>query len=792
MNEDFERLNIILAARDREFARAMDRNTRRIERFEKRTHAKMSKVSKNFDVAAMGAKRLLAPLAALASVNALRGIIADLDAVGKTADKLGLTTDALQELRVAAESSGLSTSTLDMAMQRFGRRVAEARQGTGEAKAALEEMGIALTYSDGTARSLEDVLSQVADRLSGVAEQTDRNRLAMKLFDSEGVAMVNMLRGGSQGLQQLRTDAREAGVVIEESLIRGAEDTQNRLDLLSRSIRADLSSSLVRLAPLLETVSALLAGFIAGGAAAVEAIASIFPPSVESRMRTFERAIDNVTLAMADEIRQSQILRSEMGRGGLMSVAAAQNKLEEARAHREATRAKIEEARAQVQSSEAYQAALARVAAARTEVDVLRPTSGRIEDVPLQMREAYEAAEESLRSALAAQGQLVSQFDAGMVQANSEIQALDAAIASLEGALANAEDGVVDLGDGLQKPVELSERFKKLVESISLNGLSAEAAFLALSLGDSADEAERLNKALNVAAGLQPPEPEPRLSFGSGAGDDGSYNTTARLGFGNLDSRSYRSFSTGRSRKSSSGGGGGQRRENALMEEGRRVTEGLRTETERLADEKARLKQLLDAGAISVETYKRGIAEVEPKLERLTDLSGDLKTALLDASLGSADAFDSLASAIRRAAHEYLLFGSGPMQNLFGGNFSGLFGWLPGFSTGGFTGPGGKHQAAGIVHKGEFVFDSAAVRRFGVPALEAMQAGHVPVMAAKGSEGGRRVVDVKLHGFPEGVTLDQVVDISSDISFRMTAGATQHQASQLPSALAEARHRGTR
>lgn len=46
------------------------------------------------------------------------------------------------------------------------------------------------------------------------------------------------------------------------------------------------------------------------------------------------------------------------------------------------------------------------------------------------------------------------------------------------------------------------------------------------------------------------------------------------------------------------------------------------------------------------------------------------------------------------------------------------------FDEGGYTGSGGKYQAAGIVHKGEYVFDQMAVRRIGVPALRALQKGY--------------------------------------------------------------------
>jgi len=45
---------------------------------------------------------------------------------------------------------------------------------------------------------------------------------------------------------------------------------------------------------------------------------------------------------------------------------------------------------------------------------------------------------------------------------------------------------------------------------------------------------------------------------------------------------------------------------------------------------------------------------------------------------------------------------------------------LAAFDTGGYTGAGGVHEPAGIVHKGEYVFSQAAVNRIGVPVLDAM------------------------------------------------------------------------
>lgn len=57
-----------------------------------------------------------------------------------------------------------------------------------------------------------------------------------------------------------------------------------------------------------------------------------------------------------------------------------------------------------------------------------------------------------------------------------------------------------------------------------------------------------------------------------------------------------------------------------------------------------------------------------------------------------------------------------------------------GFATGGYTGPGGKYDPAGIVHKGEYVFDKASTNRIGVSQLEALRNGK-PLDATLGRSG---------------------------------------------------------
>ena len=104
-----------------------------------------------------------------------------------------------------------------MALQRFTRRAAEAAQGTGEAKDALAQMGIALRDQSGNLRRSEDLLADVADAFARIEDPAERVRLAFKLFDSEGVALVNLLSDGSGALEEMRERARDLGIVLDDA-----------------------------------------------------------------------------------------------------------------------------------------------------------------------------------------------------------------------------------------------------------------------------------------------------------------------------------------------------------------------------------------------------------------------------------------------------------------------------------------------------------------------------------------------------------------------------------------------
>ncbi|MFO5758783.1 phage tail length tape measure family protein, partial [Klebsiella pneumoniae] len=117
-----------------------------------------------------------------------------------------------------------------------------------------------------------------------------------------------------------------------------------------------------------------------------------------------------------------------------------------------------------------------------------------------------------------------------------------------------------------------------------------------------------------------------------------------------------------------------------------------------------------------------------------------------------------------------------------------------GFASGGYTGPGGKYQPAGIVHKGEYVFDQASTNRIGVSQLEALRNGQ-PLDATLGRTGfGTGVQNVNsdnsskttIHApieqhfhTPTGVTPDQMALSMAQTQKRATTEALDQVAAQL-------------
>ena len=146
-----------------------------------------------------------------------------------------------------------------MALQRFTRRTAEAAKGTGEAKGAIRELGI--NAQELNRMPLDKRMLVLADAFSGVKSESDRLRLAFKLFDSEGAALVNTLSLGREGLAELLGEAKALGAVMSSDAARGVEKTADEITKLKAIAQGMRDQFVAALAPAIGYVVAHFTAF---------------------------------------------------------------------------------------------------------------------------------------------------------------------------------------------------------------------------------------------------------------------------------------------------------------------------------------------------------------------------------------------------------------------------------------------------------------------------------------------------------------------------------------------------
>lgn len=184
-----------------------------------------------------------------------------IDQTAKTADKLGIATDKLEGLRLQAELTGVAQNTLDMALQRMVRRLAEAEQGTGQAVGALDALG--LSAQELGRLSPDQQFGAIADAMERVEKQGDRVRLAFKLFDAEGVGLVNTLRGGSAATAEAMEFTERWGLALSRVDAAKVEQAGDAMGLLSKITGGFWKQLTVQVSPALTGISTELLGLAA-------------------------------------------------------------------------------------------------------------------------------------------------------------------------------------------------------------------------------------------------------------------------------------------------------------------------------------------------------------------------------------------------------------------------------------------------------------------------------------------------------------------------------------------------
>lgn len=211
---------------------------------------------------------LLGPLTALTAGGGFALLIKQnidiADSTGKAARRIGETAEALSEMRYAAKLADIGAEELDQQLGRMVVNVSRAAAGGGEATKALQLLGI--SAAELAQKTPSEQLRVLADRLLGVENDSDRARIAVEIFGKSGLKMLNLLEGGSAGLDAAAAEARSFGAVITTEATVAAEqfnDNLTRLQTAGGRVGISLANSV--LPTLVDMTNQFLAAYQAGG-----------------------------------------------------------------------------------------------------------------------------------------------------------------------------------------------------------------------------------------------------------------------------------------------------------------------------------------------------------------------------------------------------------------------------------------------------------------------------------------------------------------------------------------------
>ena len=168
--------------------------------------------------------------AAVALGVAIKRFAARGDLLAKTARKLGLGVETLQELRFAADRSGVGIEKFDKALAGMSKRIGEAKAGTGQLITFLKKGNPVLLEQLKAVTSNEEAFNLMVDAITSLEDPTAKAALASAAFGRTGVDLINVLALGRDGVEDLRKEFRDLGGSITQE---GAESSEEFTDALT-------------------------------------------------------------------------------------------------------------------------------------------------------------------------------------------------------------------------------------------------------------------------------------------------------------------------------------------------------------------------------------------------------------------------------------------------------------------------------------------------------------------------------------------------------------------------------
>lgn len=173
------------------------------------------------------------------------------DKLDDLSDKTGIAAGKLKEMEFAATLAGTSLDGLVGAYNKLSRSAVASEDELKKQAQAFEDIGVSVKDAQGNLKDADTLFGEVADKFKDLQDGPEKSTLAFRLFGSEAENLIPLLNKGSEGMKELRDEARELGRLAPDEFTKLGKasgdffDNLDRLKLVFGGLFDQLNSELV-------------------------------------------------------------------------------------------------------------------------------------------------------------------------------------------------------------------------------------------------------------------------------------------------------------------------------------------------------------------------------------------------------------------------------------------------------------------------------------------------------------------------------------------------------------------
>lgn len=252
---DIDDIRVVISSSTERLEKGVKETNRQLGRMNKRAE----KANPIFNRVAVGMVAARTAMKAFSLVvNEVTTAFSRLDRTAKTADRLGIAAERLASFGIAAQLTGSNVRAVELGLQRMTRRITDAAGKTGDLDKRLRassDQAAALAANlgklSGTNKAIAQLgldakelakqdpgeqFLQIAEAMAGIEERGKQVSIAFKLFDSEGVTLLNTLDLGRDKLEEIQELAERLNIAPSRDELAQVEKMNDNITLVQNAI----------------------------------------------------------------------------------------------------------------------------------------------------------------------------------------------------------------------------------------------------------------------------------------------------------------------------------------------------------------------------------------------------------------------------------------------------------------------------------------------------------------------------------------------------------------------------